>query len=328
MHYESKKLKIAAALIISITLGAASFIRVQGEGYSGAELYFGMFALYLIGMPYVFLLSSQTIPLENKPPTSKFIFLLPAYYILVYLIYSAGTAAFSIEHFGILTAYVLAPSLLGYYSQSVSPTRIGILEIAFILAIWIPVDSGQIQEVWPWPGGVAKNVYTIPMAVVLVSYLARWQAMDGLVFRWPTEKKPYLEAVLILTGFLAVAIPFGFITDFIAFKPRDPSVAKIGLSFILTFLLVGVPEEVLFRGIIQRRITQITGKSWLGLLIAAVIFGFSHFNNGPVPDWRYIFIASIAGVFYGISYLRSGSLVPAILVHTSVDVIWINFFYK
>jgi len=60
--------------------------------------------------------------------------------------------------------------------------------------------------------------------------------------------------------------------------------------------------------------------------VTALIFGASHLNNGPSPDWRYFLLATIAGIFYGRAYLQSGGLMAAVCVHTLVDVVWGAFF--
>jgi hypothetical protein len=62
-----------------------------------------------------------------------------------------------------------------------------------------------------------------------------------------------------------------------------------------------LPEEILFRGLIQNCIAQRFGTSTSTLLISAFIFGCAHLDNGPgpLPNWRYMILATIAGVAYG-----------------------------
>jgi len=63
------------------------------------------------------------------------------------------------------------------------------------------------------------------------------------------------------------------------------------------------------------------------LIVAAVIFGAAHLNNGPpIPNYRYFLMAGIAGVFYGRAWRSTGSLMASSLTHALVDTFWSMFF--
>lgn len=53
------------------------------------------------------------------------------------------------------------------------------------------------------------------------------------------------------------------------------------------------------------------------LVLSSILFGWAHFE-----DIRYIFFASIAGFAYGGTYWKTQKIVPAALVHTTVNTIW------
>ncbi|MFX0124677.1 MAG: lysostaphin resistance A-like protein [Candidatus Hodarchaeota archaeon] len=53
------------------------------------------------------------------------------------------------------------------------------------------------------------------------------------------------------------------------------------------------------------------------LVLSSILFGWAHFE-----DVRYIFFASIAGLAYGGTYWKTQKIVPAALVHTTVNTIW------
>jgi membrane protease YdiL (CAAX protease family) len=102
--------------------------------------------------------------------------------------------------------------------------------------------------------------------------------------------------------------------------------AEFVLSAAGIFVFIAMPEELLFRGIIQNFLQ----KSWLkplpALIVTSVIFGVAHLNNGPRPDWRYFLLATIAGLFYGNAYTRTRALLAPAIVHTLVDTVWRSFF--
>ncbi|HXK62385.1 MAG TPA: CPBP family intramembrane metalloprotease, partial [Acidobacteriota bacterium] len=74
---------------------------------------------------------------------------------------------------------------------------------------------------------------------------------------------------------------------------------------------------------------------------SSLVFGLAHSNNSNPPyaavhlplvgvvelPWVYILLATIAGVFYGLAYVRSGKLTTAALVHAMVDLWWSVFFH-
>jgi CAAX protease family protein len=75
---------------------------------------------------------------------------------------------------------------------------------------------------------------------------------------------------------------------------------------------------------IEKRIAMRTGS----LLISSVIFGASHLNNGsPLPNYRYMLMASVAGVFYGLAWRSRKNVLTSSITHTLVNTCW-NLFLR
>jgi membrane protease YdiL (CAAX protease family) len=91
-------------------------------------------------------------------------------------------------------------------------------------------------------------------------------------------------------------------------------------------LFTCVTEEALFRGYIQHGLTHLLQDrkhgSTIALLTAALLFGLAHIAGG----WQYVVLASIAGLFYGLAYRKSGKIEAAILTHFSVNSVHFLFF--
>jgi len=51
------------------------------------------------------------------------------------------------------------------------------------------------------------------------------------------------------------------------------------------------------------------------------IFGAAHLNNPPRVGYDFI-LATIAGILYGRTFLSTGKVVPAAMVHLLVDWMW------
>ena len=106
--------------------------------------------------------------------------------------------------------------------------------------------------------------------------------------------------------------------------PFEP-LAWLG-AWVLGYLFTALPEELLFRGIIQNQINLRLRREWLSLALAAVIFGLSHLNNSSLnhapPNWAYAGMATLAGLAYGYTWRRTGKITASAVVHATVNFVW------
>src|SRR6202007_2201506 len=100
----------------------------------------------------------------------------------------------------------------------------------------------------------------------------------------------------------------GLAIGFIRFSFTTSKLYAAPLLFAGIFFFTALPEEFLFRGLIQNWIERRTRRQALRLGNASVIFGASHLNNGPpVPNYKYFLMASVAGLFYGRAWRQTVS---------------------
>ena len=95
-----------------------------------------------------------------------------------------------------------------------------------------------------------------------------------------------------------------------------------GLSF---YLLVGVCEEVVFRGIVYRLISY----KWnvvVGLIVSALLFGFLHIFNDGATVWSSLAIALNSGWFMGIAYAYHQTIWVPIGMHWGWNYLQGNIF--
>lgn len=81
--------------------------------------------------------------------------------------------------------------------------------------------------------------------------------------------------------------------------------------------LAGIGEEMLFRGVVQVAVADEIGGPhgvWLGLLIAAMLFGLLH----PITP-TYAALAGLIGLYLGWLWLASGNLLTPITTHGLYD---------
>ena len=99
--------------------------------------------------------------------------------------------------------------------------------------------------------------------------------------------------------------------------------AAVGIIFVGTAL----PEEILFRALIQNLLMQRFGSGAGTLFVASFIFGCAHLDNGPqpLPNWRYMILATIAGVAYGTVFKKASTVLSSAGLHMLVD--WTKHFF-
>lgn len=191
---------------------------------------------------------------------------------------------------------------------------------AVVLALLAPAALRWLPPLpVPGPGGadVAKYLaYAIAawafFVVMPIPHLGYEPRLDARALR---------AACLGFLLFVAVAVPLGFATGFIAWHPRFDADRLLLLPVLLT-LTTAVPEELVFRGVVQRLVEGPgVRRRGLGLAVASGLFGLAH-----LPDPRYVLLATIAGAVYGLVYQRTGVLLASVATHVLVDWSWAVFF--
>ncbi len=102
--------------------------------------------------------------------------------------------------------------------------------------------------------------------------------------------------------------------------PKD--ISSLCLAFVYAALFA-IPEEILFRGIIQNFL-QAHLDSFLAIFISSLIFGLAHLLNGARSfhpgdwSWRFSFLVFLTGFPLGMLYHFTGSLLLPTLLHLAL----------
>lgn len=124
----------------------------------------------------------------------------------------------------------------------------------------------------------------------------------NLVKVWP------IFAVLLVS-----IMPLAMLLGYVHFEPKLPSILPMWM--IMNLLFTCLAEELLFRGLIQKSLVKWKGPV-VGILAAAILFGIGHYRGGLA----YVFLATFAGLSYGLAYHRSGERLEAtILLHFGLN---------
>ena len=189
-----------------------------------------------------------------------------------------------------------------------------------LIALWLILDYRFYSYLHP-----AAYFAAALIIVVVGLWLARRNRFDDVRLHLP-KLDDWRVAGLVLIALLVVLIPLGLVLDFIRFTPSWGRLQRTAIEAIFIFFFIALPEEIIFRGLIQKTLQALSGNAVLALTIASILFGLAHLHKrADFPNWRYALLAAIAGLGYGIAFQRRG-LVASSLAHTLVSVIWRLFF--
>ncbi len=224
-------------------------------------------------------------------------------------------------------AYAVFPALLVATSAGRAP---GTWEdYAAVLIIWLPVEFRWMYRLFPYPGPHGSAAWPLTHTLTILMALSTGIAafvllrrMDGIGYAVDWKRGYFLNIVTHFLIFAAIAIPLGMKMHFLAYDPSASRLRSLPIAILGILFFTAWPEEFLFRGLLQNLLSRTFKNQWAGLVVAAIIFGFSHILHAPFPNWKYVLLATIAGLFYGHIWIKTGSLFPAAIVHALVDISW------
>lgn len=229
----------------------------------------------------------------------------------------------------LIALYTLLPTVCAFPRREAR--RVSWIDFLIVLLLWLPIE---LNAGAPWVPGPARGyahtaAYGVSIVLALVLFLG-YRGMAGLKYSLPHGAKDF---ALPAGGFIvlaAILIPMGLALSFIA--PFHIVKGFTWFWFVKRYFLIlagiALPEETLFRALIQNFLMQKFGENNRTLCVAAFIFGCAHLNNGPqaLPNWRYMILATVAGFAYGKVFQRSSSVLSSAMLHALVDAVHHAFF--
>ncbi|MGD0697129.1 MAG: CPBP family intramembrane glutamic endopeptidase [Terriglobia bacterium] len=251
---------------------------------------------------------------------------LPFLLLVPYLILAIGTGTFRLWAAGKLALYIAAPTLL------LLPDRLhradhshgaGWRDFAAMAALAVPVGAQWLDGIWIWPQEVYFFRPLFCVCVCAYDFLVI-RGLEDSGFRLIPRKGDLGDGLANLVAFSLLGIPLGIYIGFI--HPHWPSASgwEIAFQCFGIYLTIAIPEELMFRGILQNFLAKTipSSRAVYGLVIASVIFGAAHLHHPPVPNWRYGIMATLAGLFYGNAWRTRHRLPASALTHAMVDTMW------
>ncbi len=192
-------------------------------------------------------------------------------------------------------------------------------DILALLAVALPVEFGWLRAAWPHPGLGSLPKLLLVDAVLYAFLVVR--PLEGVGYDFRVRLRDLAIGLREWAIFAPFGIGLGLALHFIHFRGWAVSGWNFAAGWLVTFFFVAVPEELFFRGLLQNMLEPHLGRRG-ALAVAAPIFGLSHFNK-PLPfNWRYVLLATIAGVFYGRAWRNRRRISCSAITHATVDVVW------
>lgn len=263
----------------------------------------------------------------------------------LYLSYSTAVREFDAG--GLIAAVLFAalPTLLLLQGQGRRlPTLTDLVAFVYLLlslslpllpTLAIPRLGGQI------------DFFAYTAAPLLLVLLAA-RAWSGLGFTWFLTARDLRLALLTAIALLVLLVPLLGVVGFPALPRANltsaTAVVDLLAQAILSYMLIAVPAELLFRGFLQRGL-HVAGEyllrqehrrqhegsgrqatlrrhlpAILAVLLAAIVFGASHIPGSPAP-LSHALLAACAGIGYGYVYQQTGKSTASAATHMLV--VWL-----
>jgi len=246
--------------------------------------------------------------------------LMPALLAFPYLVLALWQHMFRWEW---LALYGCLPVLLAgltMQAASADPDQRGNWRDALILlALGLAVDLRWFDSAWPSGLRGLGNLLLVDAGLYAFVGIRRLSGAGfDFHFHWSDWKTGLRELAFFAPAVLLLGIALGFIHP----HRNVPAIGKAVLTWVGIFVFVAVPEELFFRAWVQNLLERRLGRK-AALLIASVLFGLSHFNKRSANfNWRYVVLATIAGIFYGRAWREHRRVPASAITHTSVDWLW------
>lgn len=244
----------------------------------------------------------------------------PALFAVPYLMVSISQHVFRWAWFGLYAALPVAIAWMLLRAASRDPEQRGDWRDWFILLLLgLAVDLRWFDGAWPSGLRALNELFLVDAG--LYGFLAIRQ-LSGTGFDFHLEWSDCTTGLRELILFAPIVLVLGLMLGFIHPHGNHPGIGGAILRWLGIFFLTAVPEELYFRAWLQNLLERRLGRR-AALAIASILFGLSHFNKRSAYfNWRYVLLATIAGIFYGRAWRKRRRVPASAITHASVDWIW------
>ena len=185
-----------------------------------------------------------------------------------------------------------------------------------------------------WILAILVHIPQFLISFLLICYITKGKLGEyGFNFK---VKSPSLthRRMLGLGVFFGLLMSLRYIPQIVEGAPLDIpqpiTITSVIGNMTFQWIVVGLSEETLFRGLIQTYLmnnlegyVKVLGHDLhLGTVIGAIIWGAFHFINILVMPWEtvifYVILTTVIGLPMGYAYQETGSLLTTVIVHNMI----------
>ena len=191
-----------------------------------------------------------------------------------------------------------------------------LLVACFILSFLMYGISQALFDYTPdgwleWPVAITLAAGMLALYALFVKWIEKHPARDIPLKRCAGDTACGLGIGALYFVVLVLIMYLAGIYHFEAFGTDSPMQI---ISAFFMFLMVGVGEEIIFRGILFRWIDEKWGFVW-ALAVSSLLFGLIHIFQPGASWWSSLAIAIEAGLLLGAAYKYSSTLWLPIGIH-------------
>jgi membrane protease YdiL (CAAX protease family) len=285
-------LGVAAAIYLAVWGASVAYLSRAGAGWTDAVMVFGIFGVALSGLAWLLTRGAQAsaIPVGRPVIETGVLLVYLALYAVLFLVFGMSWAR-----------HVLPP--------------------------------GREQEVLVL--GLKLGVHVALPCILLTLLGAKLKPL----FQAGLKGRAFWRTLIVLGAiFLALLSVISPSLQQISDTHASPTLLAWAApaSFVWIALEAGLNEEFLYRAVLQTRLAALLKSPAAGVAVTALLFGLAHapglyIRGGPgVDGWSHDPIQVVAytiatlspvGVLFGVIYMRTKSLLLAVLLHGLVDVL-------
>jgi membrane protease YdiL (CAAX protease family) len=180
--------------------------------------------------------------------------------------------------------------------------------------------AAELERLRAYAGSAATIAFLASVALVLGAFgpglieMGLGAVSLGVLAR--TTAALIAAAAALLAGF-HVAGELGHVVESRLLRELIPRTGPEKRVFVGLSLAAGLGEELVYRGYLLALLTPVLGSAWAAAGVTSATFGVLHAYQGPLGIVR----TALLGMLFATAVVMTGSLWPAVIVHTLVDLV-------
>ncbi len=219
----------------------------------------------------------------------------------------------------------LLPLALLLFTTRQQKQQLNFLFVCAVLSLWYAWQFGAFPA-FPIVHDVEVTYFqlaVIPLFLYVLAVAGRFDRL-GMLFKPSPRSVSVAAANLALLA--ALGVPTGLVTGALVPAFQGPPPLEAATQALNIFLLVALPQEILFRGTLLPYLQDaLRLDAGVAAVISSVLFGAAHAHNSAGISWTFI-LATLAGILCARAFLATRNIVAAGVVHACARwVRWLLF---